>query len=443
MNKKTMNLLEKAISQEKGVETEAVYFGTKSALTRFTLNRIHQNMARDDAEIQIRVIIDGREGTFTTNQLTSDGLHQAFHAARKIALSGPRCENFPGLPRGRKSIEFENISPATLRCTPAKRAELVKKIIKAAKKAGTEAAGALSTRTSTLAVANSSGIRSYQKTTMAELNFVPSRGELSGYAYWAGADIDELPLAALAKEAVVAAAFPKKPVSLTPGAYRVVLSPYAAGNLLKLLALIGFGAKSYLEKRSFMVKKRGKPVASEMITIYDDGRDPAGLPSSFDYEGVLKKKVYFIRKGIAADLVHDSKTAARAGVRNTGHALPSPNVFGPFPGNLFVSPGKTPQGQLLKGIRRGIYITRFHYVNIVEPIETVMTGMTRDGTFLIENGEIAAPVRNLRFTQNILEALKRVEAVGRERRILSGNSGTIFSPAMRIGKFQFTGVSEY
>ena len=193
MNKKTMNLLEKAISQEKGVETEAVYFGTKSALTRFTLNRIHQNMARDDAEIQIRVIIDGREGTFTTNQLTSDGLHQAFHAARKIALSGPRCENFPGLPRGRKSIEFENISPATLRCTPAKRAELVKKIIKAAKKAGTEAAGALSTRTSTLAVANSSGIRSYQKTTMAELNFVPSRGELSGYAYWAGADIDELP----------------------------------------------------------------------------------------------------------------------------------------------------------------------------------------------------------------------------------------------------------
>jgi len=420
-------------------ESEIMAIFTSHALTRFTQNYIHQNMAGENTEVQIRIIKDGREGTFTTNRI--DDVPAAFQMAMKIANAQKPDKSFPGLPRG-KQINFQTASPATEKCTPARRASIVKKIISLAKRHKMEAAGALATKTIMLHISNSNGVKSLQHSTTAELNLVMSNGQFSGYSYWVGSDINEMPVEQLTDEAVQKCLYKGKPLAVEPGVWTVVLSPYAAAMIVKFLAYMGFGAKAFIEKRSFMNKLMGKKVAARRVTIYDDGLAPDGVPRAFDYEGVPKKKVYFIKNGVAAGLVHDSRTAAKMGVKDTGHALPAPNAMGPFALNLFMAPGKSAEEQIIAGVERGIYVTKIHYPSIVEPVSTVMTGMTKDGTFLIKNGRLTKPIRNLRFTQSLLEAFSNVEAIGAERRCLAAYFGAATAPALRIADFHFTGVSD-
>jgi len=422
---------------------EAIITLEKHALTRFTGNAIHQNMASENTEMQIRIIKDGREGTFTTNRTDDpEAIQDALKTALEIAMAQKPDKAFPGLPRGGKPIRFQSISPGTEKCSPAKRASIVKKIVSLAKQHKVEAAGAVSTKMTKLLIENSRGVRAFQESTMAELNLVTMRGPFSGFSYWVGKDIDEMPFEDLAQEAIQKTAFQGEPFLLDPGAYTVVFSPYAASTLVRFISYMGFGAKDYIEKRSFMNKLMGEKVAARLVTIYDDGHDPEGIPRAFDYEGVPKKKVYFIKNGVASGLVHDSRTSAKMHVNNTGHALPAPNAFGPYAMNIFVVPGKMSEKQLIAGVERGIYVTKIHYPNIVEPVSTVMTGMTKDGTFLIENGRITKPIRNLRFTQNLLEAFANVEAIGSERRCIASNMSAVTAPPLRIRDFHFTGVSE-
>jgi predicted Zn-dependent protease len=424
-------------------EYETIITLEKHALTRFARNSIHQNMASENTEMQIRIIKDGREGAFTTNRTDNpEAINDAVKMALQIAMAQKPDKTFPGLPRGGKPIHFQSVSPATEKCSPAKRASIVKKIVSLAKLHKVEAAGAVSTIMTKLFIENSSGVRAFQEYTIAELNLVTIRGPFSGFSYWVGKDIDEMPFEELALEAIRKTTFQGEPYLLDPGAYTVVFSPYAASTLARFLSYMGFGAKDYIEKRSFMNKLMGKKVAARLVTIYDDGLDPEGMPRAFDYEGVPKKKVYFIKNGVAAGLVHDSRTAAKMHVKNTGHALPAPNAFGPYAMNLFVAPGKMSEKELISGVERGIYVTKIHYPNIVEPVSTVMTGMTKDGTFLIENGRITKPIRNLRFTQNLLEAFANVEAIGSERRCLASNMSIVTAPPLRIRDFLFTGVSD-
>ena len=184
----------------------------------------------------------------------------------------------------------------------------------------------------------------------------------------------------------------------------------------------------------------GKQLVHPQITLYDDGHDPVGLPQAFDFEGVPKQRVVMIDAGIANAVVYDSFTAARDGHANTGHALPAPNPYGPLPTQTMMAAGNTSMEELIKGIDRCIYVTRFHYTNAVHPVKTLLTGMTRDGTFLIEHGELTAPIKNMRFTQSILDALRDVQAIGQER-VQFTNYITVVVPALRIGRFNFTGVT--
>ena len=189
-------------------------------------------------------------------------------------------------------------------------------------------------------------------------------------------------------------------------------------------------------------------MVDEKVTIYDDGLDPGGLQVPFDFEGVPKKKVTFFDRGMAKEVTYDSFTAGREGKDSTGHGLIAPNTSGPIPINLFMKSGESSREDMIKSVRRGIYVTRFHYTNVVEPMKAVITGMTRDGTFLIEEGEMTRPVKNLRFTESVLKALSRVSAVSKVRKICS--EGTVYSrrfitgtvvPAIKIDGFNFSGVS--
>jgi predicted Zn-dependent protease len=213
-----------------------------------------------------------------------------------------------------------------------------------------------------------------------------------------------------------------------------------------MMAYTGLGAVAMQEGRSFMVGKIGQQIVDPRVSIWDDGLDPAGIPTPFDFEGVPKQRVDFIEKGVARGVVYDSYRAGKEEDKeSTGHALPAPNSMGPFPLNTFFAPGDATVEEMIESTERGVYVTRFHYTRPVEPTKLVITGMTRDGTFLIENGEIAYPVKNLRFTQSYLEALNNVEGIGREPQLLSGFSGLFRSsiPALKLGGFNFTGATEF
>ena len=184
----------------------------------------------------------------------------------------------------------------------------------------------------------------------------------------------------------------------------------------------------------------GKQLLDPRVTIYDDGHDPAGLPQAFDYEGYPKQRVVMIDHGIANAVVYDSFTAAREGKPNTGHALPAPNGYGPIATHTMLKAGDSSVAEMIRGIDRGIYVTRFHYTNAVHPVKTLFTGMTRDGTFLIEHGELTRPIKNLRFTQSILDVLHDVKAIGRER-IQCSEYITVVASAIHAARFNFTGIT--
>ena len=220
-----------------------------------------------------------------------------------------------------------------------------------------------------------------------------------------------------------------------------MLEEYAVVDLIDMLGYLGFSALAVQEERSFF--EPGKRIGSDLVSIVDDGHDPAGLPMSFDYEGVAKQRVPLLDAGVCVEVVYDAQTAATDGVVSTGHGLPAPNPYGPFPLNPIMAAGDTPRDALIGDMDRGLLVTRFHYTNPVHPKLAIITGMTRDGTFLVEDGRIVGPVRNLRFTQSYLEAMAGVVAVAAERRTLKGFLGGVVVPALRIDGWTFTGTTEH
>ena len=296
----------------------------------------------------------------------------------------------------------------------------------------------------TIAVANSKGIRASHRSTRASLLTVMmdgfASGAASGYAHAGAADIGEIDAEAIGAEAAEKGDRMRGAEALEAGEYEVILEEYAVAGLMEYLSYIGFSGLALEEGRSFM--EIGKRVMGENVSIWDDGADPSGMPGPIDFEGVVRKRVDLIRDGVANAVVHDAATGARAGSGSTGHGLPAPNLIGPMALNTFMAPGTTPRDELIGGIKRGLWVTRFHYINPVHPKKAILTGMTKDGTFLIEDGRLTRPVLNFRFTQSIPEAFSDVRAASRETKLLPGEFfGASRVPALHLGSFNFTGAT--
>jgi PmbA protein len=318
----------------------------------------------------------------------------------------------------------------------------VRQVIAAADEAGVTAYGSFQTGIETNAVANSNGIRAAGSRTAAQLITVsmgPDGG--SGYGEAAAVDATTIDPAAIGRQSADKARASANAVAIEHGDYPVVLEEPAVVDLLDMLGYLGFSALAVQEERSFF--EPGKEIGSELVTITDDGADPAGLPMAFDYEGVAKQRVELVAKGACRNVVYDAQTAARDGMASTGHGLPAPNPYGPFPLNMVMAPGDASREDLIGGLDRGLLVTRFHYTNPVHPKLAIVTGMTRDGTFLVEGGRIVGPVRNLRYTQSYLDALRGTVSVARERRTLKGFLGAAVVPAVRIESWTFTGTTEH
>jgi PmbA protein len=424
-------------------EVEAVVSADEARLTRFANSEIHQNVAETNAGLNLGVAIGRRIGVASSNRLDDEGLRRLAETAVAIARNSAELEDWAGLPEPTPIDEIPAAwSDATAGSTPELRAEGVRAVIAAGDAAGVRAFGSFSTSAERLAVANSKGIRADQRRTTSQLLTVMMASDGgSGYAEAAGVDATTIDAAAIGREAADKARASVNPVSVDPGDWPVVLEEYAVVDLLATLAYVGFSALAVLEERSFA--EPGKVIGSELVTIVDDATEPGAMPMAFDYEGVAKQRVVLVERGVCRDVVWDTQTAARSGRQSTGHGLPAPNSYGPFPLNMVMSSGGASRDELIGGLGRGLLVTRFHYTNPVHPKLAIVTGMTRDGTFLVEDGKVVGPVRNLRFTQSYLAALAGTTAVGRDRRTLRGDFGGVLVPAVRIDGWTFTGATEH
>lgn len=434
----------KVLSLSTADQTEVLFLGEESGLTRFANSYIHQNVAECNVELRVRVVVGKRIGVASTNDLSDEALQRVVETALTVASFQQENPDFTSLPEPAPLPEVSGFVEGTAAFTPEARAKATGVICRLARERGLTASGAFTTATYELAVANSLGVFAYYPMTLADLNTVIMSDSSSGYANATSLDVAEIEPEAVATEAVGKAIRSRNPQEVKPGEYAVILEEYAVANLLLHLGHLGLGALAVQEKRSFMRDRFGDRIVDERISIWDDGLDPKGLPMPFDFEGVPKQRVSLIERGIARAVVYDSYTAGREeGKRSTGHALPAPNTYGPVPLNLFMGAGETTKEEMLASTDKGIWVTRFWYTNPVHPLKTIITGMTRDGTFLIEGGEIARPIKNLRFTQSILEALSRVEMVGETTKLEQAFLGAIRVPALKIEGFSFTGMTQF
>ena len=437
-------LLATALELVSAGEAEAIFTSRDAALTRFANSRIHQNVAEHDATLRMRVMQDGRTGVATTNRLDGEGLREVVARATAICRRATANPDASPLADPLAAIYPDGLGyvEATAHADPTMRAAGVQSVIAAGDAAGLEVSGAFSTDASTLAVANSHGLSNSHTATQAKLLTVMLDGRgASGYAQATAADVRAIDAATVGEEAAEKASRGVDSIDLEPGEYPVILEEYAVATLLEYLSWMGFSGLAVEEGRSFM--EIGQQVMGENVTIWDDGLDPRGMPSAIDFEGVPKQRVDLITDGVARAVVYDTATARRAGATSTGHGLPAPNVWGPIAWNLFMAPGSGSKESMLAGIQRGVWVTRFHYVNIVHAKRGILTGMTKDGTFLIEEGRVVRPIRNLRFTQSIPEAFGRIEGIGSETRLVAAEYSGIFTrvPALQIGRFAFTGAT--
>ncbi|MFP3869400.1 MAG: TldD/PmbA family protein [Syntrophobacteria bacterium] len=443
LGRETVQDLSKEVLRRCGNDPAEVIVSLENqALTRFARNHIHQNVAEANATVVVRLLRGKRLGLATTNRTDGESLGKAVERARMNAEASPEDPDYPGLPDPARYVTVDSFDPFTADYAPEARAEGVGEICRLAAERRLSASGAFSTGTSEIGVANSLGLYGYHCSTHADLQTVVTTENSSGRVQASAWRVGDIPVESLAREAIAKAEKGRNPRRIDPGEYAVVLSPQGTEDLLMMLNLHGMGAQSVLEGRSWMNDRLGKKVMSDLVDIWDDGLDPAGMPLPFDFEGVPKQRVDIVHRGVVKSPVHDRITARKMGRWSTGHARPPAlRTLGPTATSLFMAPGTVDTEEMIRATRRGLYITRFWYTRLVHPRDCTTTGMTRNGVFVIENGEPAYPVNNLRFTQSYVEALANVELVGRKTCLLASEFGGHATrvPAVKIGRFTFTG----
>jgi PmbA protein len=462
-------------------ETEVVLMTEDSGLTRYAANQIHQHVAERNIEVRVRAAVGARVAVAAGNQPTPDALRKLGERAAEMAARSPEDPYFFGLPTPPATpyVDQNTFYASTAELEPADRAATVLGIVDLLRGVGAQGFGAVTSAVSELMVVNSHGLHAYQAFTDAWVSVVAQRERVtpqgaaaiqalttadrsggapeprppavrsaSGFATschrdWTEVDAEAATLRALAKASL------EPPRRVPPGRYTVVLEEEAVAEMLGFLAHGALNGLEFLEGKSPFAGRLGERPYPSWITLRDDPTDARGANVSLDFEGTHKAPLTLIREGVLEQVTWDRATARRAGYETTGHALPAPNPHGPMPLNLVLSPGTQSKSDLVAQVERGLLITRFHYVNEVDPAKTLLTGMTRDGTFLIEDGHVTAPVQDLRWVESIEGVLTRTRALGDTVRLISAGPGYgirfltgSLVPTMLVDDFEITGSAE-
>lgn len=419
--------------------TEITVTTTHSALTRFTHEAVNQNVDVTDTSIKVRAIVDGRIGIAATNAFHEKALAAVTARAHEIALLAPR-ESIPPIVAGANATATPPGAyvPATAAATPAARAHVASAIFGHATD-GLWSSGYATTSSNGLTIVTSGGARMSFDGTGAGANVKMNGPDSTGFAECYSTDIAALDGDALGAQSARIARETGAPLAVEPGDWTVILAPAAIGELLRYLTL-HFSAESYGDGSSFIAGKLGTPVLGGNVTIHDDFKHPLNPGMPFDYAGFPTRRTTLIANGVAEDIVTDATWAQRLNRQNTGHALPAPNA--PQSNYAVVEPGTKSVETLIAETKRGLFITRFWYVRIVDQRTALLTGMTRDGTFLIENGALKGGVRNMRFNQSIVAALNDCEIADTQVRT-GGYHYSLVTPAVKFNHFHFASASPY
>ncbi|MGZ4813970.1 MAG: TldD/PmbA family protein [Terriglobales bacterium] len=439
-------------------ETELLVSGGKSALTRFANNTITQNVSEENYVLSLRVNLDGRTARATSNKFDDESLKRLVKSATELAKVQERDPDL--LPLADASA-FDPNGPTVARSFfetasigPKERAQAVGDMVDVAHKYKLTSAGIYATSESVEAVLNSKGLVAYHSQTSADVSVTMLAEDSSGWQKANYPDARDLKPAELAEIAAKKAIDSAHPQELPPGKYTVILEPAA------VLDIVGFmfwdwGGQAILDERSFLNNRIGKRLFGDNININDDVYHPLQSGSPFDGEGVRRQRVPLVEEGVVKRLVYARGTAEKirkseyadkvGPVAPTGHGLPLPNELGEVPLNIVItSAGQTSTlDEMIASTERGILVTRLWYIREVEPYEKICTGMTRDGTFCIENGRVQGGLRNFRFNESLIHLLSNVEAMTKSVRASGEEAFDMVVPAMKVRDFNFTEVTKF
>jgi predicted Zn-dependent protease len=423
-------------------ETEAMVSASSYALTRFANNIIHQNVAEEGSTLSVRLVSEGRMARVSTNKLDEASIRQLCEDALVLARLQPPEPHLLPMPGPQTYRALDRFFGETAQLTPRTRAEVVAQVVERAEKNGLTAAGVFSSGASAYGLFNSRGLKAFHEETSSEFSVTMMSDSSSGWAkktapYWM-----ELEPLELAERAVQKAMASREPRDVPPGRYTVILEPSAMLDLLGFLTL-DFSGLAVHEQRSCFTGRVGQKVFGENINFRDDVFHPLQTGAPFDGEGIPRQRVYIAEKGEVKNLVYSRQSAHKLGAQPTGHGLPLPNEYGEALLNIVMDGDRSSVEDMIKSTERGLLVTRFWYIREVDPYKKILTGMTRDGTFWIEDGQLRHGVRNLRFNQNLVDMLGQVEMMGSPQRTAGEESFEMVVPAAKVREFNFASGTKY
>ncbi len=435
-------VLDRILSTAGSLDMQVILKGENQELTRFAGSEIHQNVASDELEAEITLHKDGRELKVTTNDFDNDSLRKLVKEAGQRLMELPESERVKSFISEPADISSDNYFKELEReFNIENRAQKLKAAF-GELDSDLNAAGSLELNQNFMALGNTNGITRYSRLDKVDFKTViTEQSGATGYAAAISNRAEDIDIGKEFKRAADKARDSRDAIEIEPGEYDVILEPAAVGGLISYLSYIGFSGRSVQEGMSFLADRLGEQVFGDNITLVDDCQDPNTIDFPFDFQGAKRQKLNIIENGVAKELAYDLESARKAGVETTGHSVGDPSVGG-FPLHLVMANGGAELEEMIAGTEKGLLITRFHYINVINPRKAILTGLTRDGTFLIENGRVKAPVKNLRFTQNIVESLNQVEAISSSREKVGGFYGYMYLPALKVNGFNFTGVSK-
>jgi len=447
-------------------EVEVLFSGGRFALTRFANNTIHQNVAEENHVVSVRTVFGGRTARAFTNKFDEESLRQVVRSAESLArVQHPDADLLPMPDSGEGSgnagggARATYASPSrhfqqTANVTPELRAEGVKKIVGVAETHKLTTAGVFSSAESVEGIFNSRGLSQWHTQTSAEVSITMLAGDSSGWQKANSPDVGNLDPLALAEVAARKALDSAHPREIPAGKYTVILEPAAVLDIVGFM-FWDFSGMAILDQRSFLTGRIGTKLFGDNITIWDDVAHPLQTGSPFDGEGVQRQRVGLVENGMVKGVVYARATAERmkrsefkdkAGpIAATGHGFALPNEMGEMPLNIVFAPVGDPKTveQMIASTERGVLVTRLWYIREVEPFEKMLTGMTRDGTFYVEDGRVQGGVRNFRFNESLIHMLSNVEAMSVPVRSCGEESFDMVVPAMKVKEFNFTEVTKF
>ena len=423
-------------------EIECIVTTEQQALTRFANNAIHQNVAERNTHVSVRPVIEGRTARASTNRTDCDSVRNVVAEAIAIARLTEPDPELPPLSEMQPVLGVARYFESTAHATPDHRARAVADAIRAVEAAGQTAAGIYSTDTSELSVYNSRGVSAHQRETMARFSITAMGADSSGWAKASACDRGALNPVALAESAARKADGSRDPRELPAGRYTVILEPAAVLDLAGQM-FMDFSATAIRDGRSFLNDRIGKSIFGANITIHDDAFHPLQAGAPFDAEGVARRRLTLVENGVVREVAYSRQAALAAGVPPTGHGFPVPNEIGEAPMNIVIAGGGSSVDEMVASTQRGILVTRLWYIREVDPYEKIFTGMTRDGTFLVQDGRVVAGLRNFRFNVGLMEMLSNVEAMSPPVRASGEEAFDMVVPAMKVRDFNFTEVTRF